>query len=176
MEHEEDEDVNFAKWMSSFWGHSGPDEAKRDRRASWRRKPRVETERRASLPCPAQLSAMHLTRLQASSMGPSPVYLQRCKEPREEKEFRGHMKVRRASSSGETRQKAPVPENRISTIHELSESFERRLRFRSRQAASQCIEKWLWKKQTCPTCRVQVAMPEPFYWSSARMKWQITRF
>ncbi|MBN3282400.1 LNP1 protein, partial [Polyodon spathula] len=138
MEHEEDEDVNFAKWMSSFWGHSGPDEAKRDRRASWRRKPRVETKRRASLPCPAQLSAMHLTRLQVSPMGSSPVYLQSCKEPREEKEFRGHMKVRRASSSGETHRKAElVPENRIGTIHELSESFERRLRFHSRQAASQ---------------------------------------
>ncbi|XP_033863980.3 leukemia NUP98 fusion partner 1-like [Acipenser ruthenus] len=137
MEHEEDEDVNFAKWMSSFWGHSGPDEAKRDRRASWRRKPRVETGRRASLPCPAQLSAMHLTKLQVSSMGPSPVYLQSCKEPREENEFRGNMKMRRASSSGETRQKASVPENRISTIHELSESFKGRLRFHSRQAASQ---------------------------------------
>ncbi|KAK1167716.1 leukemia NUP98 fusion partner 1 [Acipenser oxyrinchus oxyrinchus] len=207
MEHEEDEDVNFAKWMSSFWGHSGPDEAKRDRRASWRRKPRVETERRASLPCPAQLSAMHLTKLQVSSMGSSPVYLQSCKEPCEEKEFRGHMKVRRASSSGETRRKASVPENRIGTIHELSESFKRKLRFHSRQAASQgenddpcvichddlktdtvtelhCmhkfhkeyIEKWLWKKQTCPMYRVQVFMPEPFYWSSARMKWQLTRF
>ncbi|KAI7789202.1 putative transcriptional regulator Myc-like, partial [Triplophysa rosa] len=32
-----------------------------------------------------------------------------------------------------------------------------------------CIEEWLWTKQTCPTCRKHVAMPEPLYWTSTRV-------
>ena len=40
----------------------------------------------------------------------------------------------------------------------------------------QCIEEWLWTKQTCPTCRKHVAMPEPLYWTSTRVKvpWPFT--
>ncbi|KAK5621312.1 hypothetical protein CRENBAI_009921 [Crenichthys baileyi] len=34
----------------------------------------------------------------------------------------------------------------------------------------ECIEEWLWRKQSCPTCHVQVSMPQPFYWNSTRVK------
>ncbi|KAJ8004019.1 hypothetical protein DPEC_G00154450 [Dallia pectoralis] len=34
----------------------------------------------------------------------------------------------------------------------------------------ECIEEWLWRKQTCPTCCVRLPVPEPLYWSSTRIK------
>ncbi|XP_067357273.1 uncharacterized protein si:ch211-207l14.1 [Channa argus] len=34
----------------------------------------------------------------------------------------------------------------------------------------ECIEAWLWRKQSCPTCHVQVSMPKPVYWSSTRIE------
>ncbi|XP_059184285.1 uncharacterized protein LOC131963149 isoform X1 [Centropristis striata] len=34
----------------------------------------------------------------------------------------------------------------------------------------ECIEEWLWRKQSCPTCHVQVSVPQPTYWSSTRVK------
>ncbi|KAF7207107.1 E3 ubiquitin-protein ligase RNF181-like protein [Nothobranchius furzeri] len=34
----------------------------------------------------------------------------------------------------------------------------------------ECIEEWLWTKQSCPTCHVQVSMPQPVYWNSTRVK------
>lgn len=36
--------------------------------------------------------------------------------------------------------------------------------------STQCIEEWLWRKHFCPTCHVQVSMPQPVYWSSTRVK------
>uniref|UniRef100_A0A6I8SRV6 Leukemia NUP98 fusion partner 1 n=1 Tax=Xenopus tropicalis TaxID=8364 RepID=A0A6I8SRV6_XENTR len=53
MEYEEDDDdIMFAKWMSSFWGHSGVEDAERYERNARRRQSRALSERRASLPCP----------------------------------------------------------------------------------------------------------------------------
>ncbi|KAG7267961.1 hypothetical protein CRUP_038091 [Coryphaenoides rupestris] len=34
----------------------------------------------------------------------------------------------------------------------------------------QCIDEWLWSKQSCPTCQIHVSMPQPFYWNSTRMQ------
>ncbi|XP_028990637.1 uncharacterized protein si:ch211-207l14.1 isoform X3 [Betta splendens] len=34
----------------------------------------------------------------------------------------------------------------------------------------ECIEEWLWRKQSCPTCHVQLSMSKPVYWSSTRVK------
>ncbi|XP_015216989.1 leukemia NUP98 fusion partner 1 isoform X2 [Lepisosteus oculatus] len=132
MDHEEDDDVNFAKWMSSFWGHSVGEERPRERRPSWRRSSRPPSDRRASLPCPAQLDAMHLRQLQAAATTPSPGH----PGPRDEKDVRPHPKARRTSSTDESRRKSSVPENHFTPIRELSESFERRLHFRSRHAVS----------------------------------------
>lgn len=47
---DDDDDVSFAKWMSSFWGHSWRDKDERGLRD--RNRPREAGYRKASLPCP----------------------------------------------------------------------------------------------------------------------------
>ncbi|XP_071994574.1 leukemia NUP98 fusion partner 1 isoform X2 [Engystomops pustulosus] len=220
MEYEEDDDdILFAKWMSSFWGHNGIEESHReDLRSHRKRQSRALSERRASLPCPAQLSAMHVARFHSASKAPSPVYLKGYKEPHVEKDTKSnnHSKLSKIFSVD-----ASVPEDkgqkkRSNSIQEFSESFEKQLRFRTKRSTSlgehsiprrnsackekdededpcvichddlhtgsiwelhcthrfhkECIEKWLCKKQTCPTCRVQVITSKSFFLSSARMK------
>uniref|UniRef100_H3BVS1 RING-type E3 ubiquitin transferase n=1 Tax=Tetraodon nigroviridis TaxID=99883 RepID=H3BVS1_TETNG len=34
----------------------------------------------------------------------------------------------------------------------------------------ECIQEWLWRKQFCPTCHLQVSIPQPVFWSSTRVK------
>lgn len=76
----------------------------------------------------AQLDAMKLNRLHAVT-GHS--------KPREEKgELWLHQKARRASSDDNSRSKSAIPENSISTIPELTESFGRRLRLRDARTMS----------------------------------------
>ncbi|XP_049641367.1 leukemia NUP98 fusion partner 1 [Suncus etruscus] len=48
---EEDDDVSFAKWMSSFWGHGWIDESKRGLR-DHRHRSQDAACRKISLPCP----------------------------------------------------------------------------------------------------------------------------
>ncbi|XP_053562039.1 leukemia NUP98 fusion partner 1 [Bombina bombina] len=218
MEYEEDDDILFAKWMSSFWGHSGIEEDDKDVRTHRKRQSRALSERRASLPCPAQLSAMHVTRFHSASKAPSPVYLKGCKEIREDKEskFNNHAKINKVFSVDGSPQGTKGQKKRSNSIQEFSELFEKQLRFRSKRSTSlgehsvsrrnssskekdededpcvichddlhigsvwelhcmhrfhkECIEKWLYKKQTCPTCRVQVITSKSFFLSSARMK------
>lgn len=55
MEYDEDDDIFFAKWMSSFWGHNLIDEEK-EGRGHKKRQPRLCSERRASLPVRAVCS------------------------------------------------------------------------------------------------------------------------
>lgn len=50
MEYEEDDDISFAKWMSSFWGHNLMDENEKEGRGHKKRQTRLFSERRASLP------------------------------------------------------------------------------------------------------------------------------
>ncbi|XP_050933358.1 leukemia NUP98 fusion partner 1 isoform X2 [Lates calcarifer] len=217
MDNDEDDDGNFTKWMSSYWGHGAEGGHSRDRKRSFRRPGKTQADRRASLPTVSQLDAMKLNKLHAATMAPSPSHI----KTREEKgEVRPHQRARRASSDDNSRPKSAIPENRITTIPELTESFEKRLRVRDKRtmslnednklclicyedmrksggvqelhcthrfhkeaarkseqcrprsgseaAACQCVEQWLWKKQTCPTCRVHVSMPKPLYWSSSR--------
>lgn len=47
---DDDDDVSFAKWMSSFWGHSWRDKDERGLRDQHR--PHGASSRKASLPCP----------------------------------------------------------------------------------------------------------------------------
>ncbi|KAM7388638.1 hypothetical protein PAMP_024800 [Pampus punctatissimus] len=200
MDNDEDDDGNFTKWMSSYWGHGGEGGRSRERKRSFRRPARTQADRRASLPTVSQLDAMRLNRLHAAAMAPNPSHIR----TREEKgEVRPHQRARRASSDENSRSKSAIPENRITTIPELTESFEKRLYLRDKRTASvndddklclichddmrknegavqelhcthrfhkECMEQWLWKKQTCPTCRVHVSMPKPLYWSSSRIK------
>uniref|UniRef100_A0A672THU2 Leukemia NUP98 fusion partner 1 n=1 Tax=Strigops habroptila TaxID=2489341 RepID=A0A672THU2_STRHB len=56
MEHEEDDDISFAKWMSSFWGHNLIDENEKEGRGHKKHQTRLLSERRASLPVRAVCS------------------------------------------------------------------------------------------------------------------------
>ncbi|XP_077391620.1 leukemia NUP98 fusion partner 1 isoform X2 [Festucalex cinctus] len=206
---DEDDDGNFTKWMSSYWGHGaegcgggggGGGGHSRERKRSFRRPAQTRVDRRASLPTVSQLDAMKLNRLHASAMAPAPSHA----KIREEKgEVRPHQRTRRASSDDNARSKSAVAENRIGTIPELTESFQKRLCLQDNCSlslnddAKMCLlchdnmyksggalqelhcahtfhkeymEQWLWKKQTCPTCRVLISMPKPLYWSSSRLK------
>lgn len=48
---DDDDDGNFTKWMSSYWGHGGRDERAKERKRSFRRSRQSTSDRRASLPC-----------------------------------------------------------------------------------------------------------------------------
>ncbi|CAN2387683.1 Leukemia NUP98 fusion partner 1, partial [Pristimantis euphronides] len=135
---EDDDDILFAKWMSSYWGHSGIEESDKDLRSHRKRQPRALSERRASLPCPAQLSAMHVARFHSPSKVPSPVYLKGYKEPHGDKDAKStnHSKLSRIFSV-----EASVPESkgqkkRSNSIQEFSESFDKQLRFRTKRSTS----------------------------------------
>lgn len=81
----------------------------------------------------SQLDAMKLNRLHAATMAPAPSHI----KAREEKgEVRPHQRARRASSDDNSRPKSAIPENRITTIPELTESFERRLCLRDKKTMS----------------------------------------
>ncbi|XP_035504551.1 leukemia NUP98 fusion partner 1 isoform X2 [Scophthalmus maximus] len=193
---DDDDDGNFTKWMSSYWGHGAESGHSRERKRSFRRPAKARVDRRASLPTVSQLDAMKLNKLHAATMAPAPSHI----KPREEKgEVRYHQRARRSSSDDNSRPKTGVPENRITTIPELTESFEKRLCVRDKRAVNnddrlwlichedmrknggvqelhcanrfhkECMEQWLWKRQMCPTCRVQVSVAQPLYWSSSRI-------
>ncbi|CAM4625905.1 unnamed protein product [Leuciscus chuanchicus] len=125
MDNEEDDDGNFTKWMSSYWGHG--EEHNKERKRSFRRPSRNRVDRRASLPCMSQLEAMQLNHLHANNMAPAHL------KSREEKEVRSHPHARRVSSDENSRTKAGGPECHITTIPELSECLEKRLRFHNQK-------------------------------------------
>ncbi|XP_059197763.1 leukemia NUP98 fusion partner 1 [Centropristis striata] len=130
-DNDDDDDGNFTKWMSSYWGHGAESGHSRDRKRSFRRS--AKGDRRASLPTVSQLDAMKLNRLHAATMAPSPSHL----KTREEKgEVRLHQRARRASSDDNSRSKPAMAENRITTIPELTESLERRLFLRDERVVS----------------------------------------
>ncbi|XP_048055231.1 leukemia NUP98 fusion partner 1 isoform X3 [Megalobrama amblycephala] len=137
MDNEEDDDGNFTKWMSSYWGHG--DEISKERKRSFRRPSRNKADRRASLPSMSQLEAMQLSHLHANNMAPLPVHL----KSREEKEAHSHPRARRVSSDENSRTKVGGPECHITTIPELSECLEKRLRFHNQKAISMTVlTKW----------------------------------
>ncbi|XP_043927266.1 leukemia NUP98 fusion partner 1 isoform X2 [Protopterus annectens] len=137
-EYEENDDVIFAKWMSSFWGHSWMDETEKEIRARKKRHSRALSERRASLPCPSQLSAMQLTEFHSSSKGQSTMYPKFLKQSREDIEVKchAHLKICKTSSMDTSLPRTSVPKRRSNSIQGLPESFEKHLRIRSRQVTS----------------------------------------
>lgn len=89
----------------------------------------------------SQLDAMKLNRLHAATMAPSPSHVR----TREEKgaDVRSHQRARRSNSDDYGRPKSALSENRITTIPEITESFERRLCLRNKKAVSAvscCVE------------------------------------
>ncbi|XP_028259657.1 leukemia NUP98 fusion partner 1 [Parambassis ranga] len=198
MDNDEDDDGNFTKWMSSYWGHGAQGVNSRERKRSFRRSRRSQADRRASLPTVSQLDAMKLNKLHIATMAPTPSHI---KTREENWEVRPHLRARGSSSDDNGRSKTAIPENRITPIPELTESFEKRLCLNDKSTVSlsdddkrclichddmcksaggvqelhcthrfhkECMAQWLWKKQTCPTCRVHVSMTKPLYWSSSR--------
>ncbi|XP_029286295.1 leukemia NUP98 fusion partner 1 [Cottoperca gobio] len=130
MDNDDDDDGNFTKWMSSYWGHGAEAAHSRDRKSSLRRSARTPADRRASLPTVSQLDAMKLSRLHAATMAASPSHVR----TREEKgEVKPHQRARRVSSDENSRCKTAIQEKRISTIPELTESFEKRLLLRDKR-------------------------------------------
>ncbi|XP_070711782.1 uncharacterized protein [Pempheris klunzingeri] len=212
VEAEEDdvEDENakiFNAWMQRYRGgqkqekdgeqvevEKKPEGRRPESRGSVESPVRMRVDRRASLPCPATLSAMQLSRLHSSTQAPvTAKVLLRCSS------------ARRLLQSQLDAAAPAVSERRpslITTIPEVT-APERRAAFRRRNVMSlsdadsmclichhdlnrgsggtrelhcthtfhkECIEEWLWRKQSCPTCQVQVSMPEPVYWTSTRVK------
>ncbi|XP_044043568.1 neurofilament medium polypeptide [Siniperca chuatsi] len=213
-EEEEDEDEEedariFNAWMQRYRGgerqgkigeeeeeeeEEGESEGGRaESRSSVETPVRMKVNRRASLPCPATLSAMQLSCLHSSTRAPvtARVLLHRPSSRR-------HLPSPQEAT-------APAPERRPSLIPTIPEATapERRGQFRRRNVMSlsdaysvclichndlnrgtggtrelqcthtfhkECIEEWLWRKQSCPTCHVQVSGPQPVYWSSTRVK------
>ncbi|KAM8875056.1 leukemia NUP98 fusion partner 1 [Spinachia spinachia] len=127
----DDDDGNFSKWMSSYWGHGAEGRRPGDRRRSARRA--AGEDRRASLPTVSQLDAMKLNHLHAAAMCPGPSHV---KARDERMDVRNLQRARRSDSVDSSRSKPSVPENRISTIPELTESFERRLLLRDNRTTS----------------------------------------
>ncbi|KAL6107614.1 lnp1 [Pungitius sinensis] len=130
----DDDDGNFTKWMSSYWGHGGAEGRRSgERRRSLRRPAAAGGDRRASLPTVSQLDAMKLNHLHAAAMSRGPSHA----KPRDERaDARTHPRARRSDSVDSSRSKPSVPENRISTIPELTESLERRLLLRDNSTTS----------------------------------------
>ncbi|XP_029003395.1 leukemia NUP98 fusion partner 1 [Betta splendens] len=129
MDNDEDDDSNFTKWMSSYWGHGVDAGHSRDRKRSFRRPSNTHCDRRASLPTASQLDAMKLNRFH----GVASTHI----KAREEKgEVWPHQKARRASSDDNSRANSAIPENRISTIPELTESFGKLLYLREKRTMS----------------------------------------
>ncbi|XP_066194868.1 leukemia NUP98 fusion partner 1 [Sylvia atricapilla] len=128
MEYDEDDDIFFAKWMSSFWGHNLTDEEK-EGRGHKKRQPRLCSERRASLP--AKLSSLHTTRLHASAKGSSSGHLRGSKEFQEDQDVRCHChkKASRTPSADSS-----CPET--NSIQEFAESFEKQLHLKSKRSVS----------------------------------------
>ncbi|XP_048349171.1 leukemia NUP98 fusion partner 1 isoform X2 [Sphaerodactylus townsendi] len=139
MDYEEDDDVSFAKWMSSFWGHNVPDESDNASRSHKKWQTRSLMERRASLP--AKLSSIHMTRIHDSPKIPSPSHLRDYKEMREDQDSKDtkwhfHTKACKKSSNGSFSQGASGPNSRSNSILEFSESFERQLHFKNKRSVS----------------------------------------
>ncbi|NXW62834.1 LNP1 protein, partial [Eurystomus gularis] len=131
MEYEEDDDIFFAKWMSSFWGHNLIDENEKEGRGYKKHQTRSFSERRASLP--ARLSCLHTTRLHASTKNSSSGHLKGSKEFQEDQDVKCHCH-RKASRTPST--DSSCPETRSNSIQEFAESFEKQLHLKSKRSVS----------------------------------------
>ncbi|XP_036914833.1 leukemia NUP98 fusion partner 1 [Sturnira hondurensis] len=128
MEHkdDDDDDVTFAKWMSSFWGHSWMEEEERGLR-DWHGS-QDTSHRKASLPCPFPV----LPRATSSDSHP-----RRHSHEDQGSCCRTHVRDYR-KSSGDWSLKAPLESKRRphSKMQAFSESFEQRLCFQTKRSVS----------------------------------------
>ncbi|KAK2907534.1 hypothetical protein Q8A73_008607 [Channa argus] len=86
----------------------------------------------------SQLDAMQLNKLHAATMAPPPTHI---KTKEEKGEARQHQRAHRTSSDDNSHSKSAIVENRITTIPELTESFEKRLFLQNKRTTSQDDDK-----------------------------------
>nr|XP_045359769.1 leukemia NUP98 fusion partner 1 isoform X2 [Camelus bactrianus] len=128
MEHkdDDDDDVSFAKWMSSFWGHSWIEEEERglrDRHGS-----QDASYRKTSLPCPFPV----LPRIMSSDSHPR-------RHSYEDQGVRSRTHVqdyRKCSGDGSFKESLESKGRSHSKIQAFSESFEEQLCFRTKRSVS----------------------------------------
>uniref|UniRef100_A0A8B9QIM5 Leukemia NUP98 fusion partner 1 n=1 Tax=Apteryx owenii TaxID=8824 RepID=A0A8B9QIM5_APTOW len=125
MEHSHD-DIFFAKWMSSFWGHNLVDENEKEGRGHKKRQTRFFSERRASLPVRTVCNFLCMRARWYSS---------HCYHSKhdEDQDVKCHCH-KRASRTPLT--DSSCPETRSNSIQEFAESFEKQLHFRSKRSVS----------------------------------------
>uniref|UniRef100_A0A8D0BH63 Leukemia NUP98 fusion partner 1 n=1 Tax=Salvator merianae TaxID=96440 RepID=A0A8D0BH63_SALMN len=125
MDYEEDDDVSFAKWMSSFWGHSVTEENGKDR-AYRKQQARSFGIKCLTVPIPVLPGGI-----------PSSGHLKGCKELQEAQDTKCHCHTRacKKSSTGHS-QGTSSPNSRSNSIQEFSESFERQLHFKNKRSVS----------------------------------------
>uniref|UniRef100_G1QDP8 Leukemia NUP98 fusion partner 1 n=1 Tax=Myotis lucifugus TaxID=59463 RepID=G1QDP8_MYOLU len=149
MEHrdddDDDDDVSFAKWMSSFWGHSWIEEDERGLRA--RRGSQDTGYRKASLPCPVpehpSPPRFCQPQNQAHISQNFKIVTSYDSHPRrhshEDQGFRCHNHMREYRKRSEDGPfKDPLESNRRShsKTRAFSESFEQQLCFRTKRSLS----------------------------------------
>ncbi|XP_049714614.1 leukemia NUP98 fusion partner 1 [Elephas maximus indicus] len=131
MEHkddDDDDDESFAKWMSSFWGHSWTEEDERRLRLRERHRSQAAGYRKTSLPCPFP----ELPKITSSDHHPR-------RHSHEDQEFwcRAHMRnSRKCSGDGSFKEPLESKGRSYSKIQGVSESFEQQLCFRTKRSVS----------------------------------------
>ncbi|XP_055450705.1 leukemia NUP98 fusion partner 1 [Psammomys obesus] len=128
MEHrdDDDDDVSFAKWMSSFWGHNWKDKDERGLRDHHR--PQEASYRKASLPCP----------FPAFPSVTSPDCHPR-RHSHEDQGSQGHLPMRyhrKCSADGPFKEPMEPRRGAHSKMQEFSESFEQHLCLRTKHSPS----------------------------------------
>ncbi|XP_056123018.1 E3 ubiquitin-protein ligase DZIP3 [Rhinichthys klamathensis goyatoka] len=144
MENEEEEDEIFTTLQGGYEGQEDVEEKEEEepeaeRKSSWDIPipSRSIASRRASLPCPAQLNEMHLSRLHSATVAPSPAHLSHLLQSGEAKPCSRSSHV--GNNEVGTQTKGSTGERRphaIPTIPEVHEPLERKARFRSRNVMS----------------------------------------
>ncbi|XP_006868710.1 PREDICTED: leukemia NUP98 fusion partner 1 [Chrysochloris asiatica] len=128
MEHkdEDDDDVSFAKWMSSFWGHSWTEEDKR--KPGDHHRSQDARYRKTSLPYPFP---------DLPKIIPSDHYPRRHSHEIQEFRCQTHMRnYRKCSEDGSFKEPLESNGRSHSKIQEFSESFEQQLCFRTKRSVS----------------------------------------
>ncbi|KAG1942481.1 E3 ubiquitin-protein ligase CIP8 [Pimephales promelas] len=137
MENEEEEDEIFTTLQGEDEEEKEEEEPEAERKSSWDVPipSRSVASRRASLPCPAQLNAMHLSRLLSATVATSPAHLSHLPQSGEAKPCSrfSHVGNNGTQTKGSTCERRP---HAIPTIPEVHEPLERKARFRSRNVMS----------------------------------------
>nr|XP_049608810.1 uncharacterized protein si:ch211-207l14.1 [Syngnathus scovelli] len=156
---------------------------------------RLQTKRRSSLPCLATLTTMQLARLHSCTKAPvtAKTLLRRSSSRR----LLPSQQEGASCAPAAERRPSLIPTIPETIAPEKKSQFRRRNVMSLSDADSmclichhdlnrgpggvrelqcthtfhkECIEEWLWRKQSCPTCHIQVLAPQQAaYWSSTRV-------